>query len=135
MKKTGLQIEQDFYDLVKGSAIDAFITGSTWKDGTRPVDSQKEDALIIFISGLGEQLEIGVVNVNVHVPMLDIGSGKVKDTSRCRAVEGVLQQFLDDNTTYNEYHIQNRVMIQTYKVQDRDEYFVSMSLKFKRFTF
>lgn len=130
MKKTGSQIEQDFYDMIKGSVLRNEINGGVYKDGMRPTDSLKEDVIVTFVSGVSEQYESGVVNVNVFVPNIN----HLKNISRCKVLETIVSDVIN-GLSKAEYLIELRKMIQSYKVEEKDEHFVNVNLKFKRKTF
>ena len=64
MAKTGKQIQGDVYQLLRDSTLYTMISGEVYRSGNRPRDSKKEDAEVIFTTGLTDQIQSGVVTVN-----------------------------------------------------------------------
>ena len=73
MRQTGLTFEKDIYNLVKESVLKTAIKGSFYREGMRPLNAKTEDAVVSFMTGVDDQIQIGVVNVNVYVPDIDAG--------------------------------------------------------------
>ncbi len=71
MAKTGKQVQGDIYRLLRDSTLYTLITGEVYRNGLRPRDSQKEDAVVIFTTGLPTEIQEGVVTVNIFVPDID----------------------------------------------------------------
>lgn len=68
MRKTGREIEQDIYTLLKEADI---VGGSVFVAGTRPFDRIGEDIVVAHLSGVdgwGGFDQVGIVTVNMHVP-------------------------------------------------------------------
>lgn len=70
--KTAKQVQSDIIALLSGSSLVAGLSGSVYRgtadDSYRPRDSKKEDLIVIFTTGLPEQIETGVVTLNIYVP-------------------------------------------------------------------
>lgn len=135
-RKTGSEIEGDVYNLVQQSELKSFIKGTIYKDGLRPVDSDKEDAIVSFKTGLDYQFQVGELTINIYVPDIDNG-GKVlvKNTSRCRAIEVKANEIVRSFTNA-EYLFSLGGIIQTFRLQSEDtqvkQHFVNIKLRFKR---
>lgn len=138
MKKTASQIESDVFGLLNSSSLKTTISGKIYKEGVRPIDAKTEDAVITFISGMDGQIQTGVLNVNVYIPGIDNGTNKgvlVKDVSRCTNIESVLNSIAHSLSISSEYKFQLDRIVQTFKVDEIEQYFVNCRLKFKRSTF
>ena len=107
MKKTASQIETDIYKYFKDK-ITPLINGQTYRSGVRPLNSQKEDCVISFLTGLDGQYQTGVININIFVPT-------VKN---------------NDN-----YKLQLHQMIQTFEDTDIKQFFINAKVKFRYNTF
>ena len=63
MAKTSKQIQGDVYRLLKNSTLSSMISGDVYrgdgKTSNRPRDSRKEDAVVIFTSGLSGDIQTG----------------------------------------------------------------------------
>lgn len=66
--KTGKQIEGDIYQMLKDSTLSTMISGGVYRKGLRPRDSKLEDAVVIFTGGFPNEIQTGVVTVNIYVP-------------------------------------------------------------------
>lgn len=71
MAKTAKQVQGDVYQLLKNSTLYSMISGEVYRKGYRPRDSKLEDAVVIFTTGLPDQIQTGVVTVNIYVPDID----------------------------------------------------------------
>lgn len=100
MAKTGKQVQGDIYQLLKDSVLYTQISGEVYRQGCRPRDSRKEDAVVIFTAGLPAQIQSGVVTVNIFVPDIDpYGNGVlVEDCERTAEVELLAQRWADSLT-------------------------------------
>lgn len=63
------------------SALESAISGGIYKL-QRPVNSIKEDVVINSITLNANQLQEGVLNVNIHVPNLSVSVNGVQDNSQ-----------------------------------------------------
>lgn len=105
-KLTGKRVQSDVYSLLKHSTLSTMISGAVYRQGMRPKDSKEEDAIVIFTAGLPDQVQTGVVTVNIYVPDIDpYDDGLlVEDSERTEEVEDLAQQWVEgltaDRTNY-----------------------------------
>lgn len=131
MKKTGGQVLDDVYRLLKESGITGFVSGSLYKN-SRPFDSQLEDIVVSFKTGLDGQFQDGAVTINIYVPDIDNGSGcKVINSARCTEIEVMANEAIKPFTS-SEYLFSLGNMIQTFEEPEIKQHFVSVDLRFKR---
>lgn len=64
--KTDIDIKDDIYAVIKGSALDRAVTGKLSKT-LRPANSYKEDIVISVLANNNGQLQEAFVNVNIYV--------------------------------------------------------------------
>lgn len=128
MKKTGLQFEEDFYKKVKGVLP---ITGNYYRPDTRPPENvaKSEDCLVIFKTGIDDDIQKGYITINVYVPDTPFDGRKVKDIGRCGVIEESLNQFAESVRLYG-YMIEREGTIKTFQVFETDEHFVHLELKY-----
>lgn len=132
MKKTGSEIEQDVFDIIGASILVDEINGNIYKEGLRPLGSKKEDALVLFMTGIDGQEQSGVVNVNVYIPDIDNNSGTlVKNTLRCREIERTCQNAINAIVS-SEYDFTLGSIIKTYPENEINQHFVNVRLEFRR---
>ena len=86
---TSKRVQGDIYRLLKRSSLASSLSGKVYRSGMRPRDSRQEDAVVIFTSGLSEQVQSGVVTVNIFVPDVEgVGTGVLEeDGKRCEEIE------------------------------------------------
>lgn len=134
MKKTGGQVLNDVFALIRESGLADFVSGSLYKN-SRPLDSQLEDIVVSFKVGLDGQFQEGALTINIYVPDIDNGSGvKVMDSGRCTAIEAKANEVIPQYVS-SEYLFSLGNMIQTYREEEIGQHFVSVDLRFKRTTF
>lgn len=136
MKKTASQIEADLYKYFKDK-IDQLINGQTYRNGVRPLNSQKEDCVISFLTGLDGQYQTGVININIFVPMVKNNDNQYrKDFIRCDAIEQALMPIIEESkTNLKNYRLQLHQMIQTFEETDIKQFFINAKIKFRYNTF
>ena len=93
MAKTGKQIQGDIYRFLKNSTLAEQISGEVYRSGIRPRDSQQEDAVVTFTAGLPDQIQTGVVTINIYVPDIDFDDNGtwVEDGARTEEMESLAQ--------------------------------------------
>jgi hypothetical protein len=134
MKKTGGNIETDIYNLLSSGLKTICSTGNVYKSEGRGKNATTEDAVVIFMGGLDDQVQEGIVTVNIFINDIDNGTGtKVKDAGTCRSVESSLLSLIDSATT-TEYELTRKSIIQTFAVEEIDQHFVNAKIQFKRIT-
>lgn len=134
MKKTGGQVLNDVFKLLQESGLADFVSGSLYKN-SRPFNSQLEDIVVSFKTGLDGQFQDGALTVNIYVPDIDNGSGvKVMDSGRCTEIEVKACEIIKPFTS-SEYLFSLGSIIQTFEEPDIGQHFVSIDLRFKHRTF
>ena len=136
MKKTASHIEADIYKYFKDK-INPLISGQTYRSGVRPLNSQKEDCVISFLTGLDGQYQTGVININIFVLMVKNNDNQCrKDFVRCDAIEQALMRIIEESkTNLKNYKLQLHQMIQTFEDTDIKQFFINAKVKFRYNTF
>lgn len=137
MTKTGHQIETDVYNMLKGTALAAAISGGIYRGGTRPRDSVKEDLVVVFTTADGAQVQNGVVTLNVFIPdVYPFENGvPVEDIARCEVVEGLVQAQVDAMTAaVSDYKFELKNAVHTQRDDAIRQSFVVAKLSFKLYT-
>jgi len=138
MSKTGQQIEDDIFGFVRSGSLPALVSGTVYKFGTRPRDSQKEDIIVKFVAGLDGQIQDGVVVINIYVLNVDPFSNGVfvRDITRCAALEAAADAWVRTLGTWiSNYRFRLANTIQTVEDFDINQHFVTVRLKFQLTTF
>ena len=136
MIKTGTQIQGDIYRLLKESTLEGMLTGGIYRSGYRPRSSRLEDAVVIFTAGQPDQLQTGVVTVNVYVPDIDPYKNGVlvMDGARVETLEKALQEWVESLTcSVSNYKLQLKQTICTEADEDINQHFIVVKLKYTYF--
>lgn len=131
---TGQQIEDSIYGLLKSGSLPSFISGGVYKFGTRPKDSNKEDAVVKFVTGLPGQIHTGVVVVNLYVPDFEAyGNGVlIKDIARCTELEVLADDWMKSLTAdKSNFRFRLDQTICTEEAPEINQHFVNVKLKFE----
>lgn len=132
--KTEEEIESDFYLFITNSVIAKTIKGKVYRDDMRPANSTAEDLVLKFLAGLDEQVQTGVVIVNLYVPDITKKDGrKVIDHARVKVLQKVINQFVEDNSD-TEYYITKDGTPTTPRNEEIGQHFIYVRLKFQRIT-
>lgn len=134
MAKTAKQIQKDIIDLIERSDLAADVSGDVYRNGYRPRDSRLEDIVVIFTTGLPDEIETGVVTINVYCPDFDpYGNGVlVEDGERTEALENLSQKWVNGLLgSGTNYVFKLRQTIYTEAEQDINQHFVVIKLGYK----
>ena len=136
MKKTASQIEADLYKYFKDK-INTLINGQTYRSGVRPLNSQKEDCVISFLTGLDGQYQTGVININIFVPAVKNNDNQYrKNFVRCDVIERALMPIIEEaKTSLRNYRLTLHQLIQTFEETDIKQFFINAKVKFRYNTF
>lgn len=83
MMKTDIDIKDDIYFHVKGSALEKSVDGRLCKR-MRPNGSDKEDIVISVLANQNGQIQEATVNVNIYVRDVYVCGQYEEDGIRCR---------------------------------------------------
>lgn len=134
MRKTGGQVLNDIYRMIRDSELPAFVSGSLCKN-VRPMNSELEDIVISFKAGLDGQIQDGAVTINIYVPDINDGSGcTVINSARCTQIEAKANEVFKPSV-YSDYRFSLGNMIQTFAEPEIGQHFVNVDLRFKLTTF
>lgn len=136
MAKTSKQVQGDVYRLLKDSTLYTLISGEVYRNGYRPRDSRKEDAIVIFTTGLPDEIQTGVVTVNIFVPDIDPYNNGVwvEDGARTEELEKLADAWVDSLTAeVSNYKFKLQQTIYTEEDKDIRQHFVVVKLKYKYF--
>lgn len=134
MAKTGKQIQGDIRRLLKDSTLYTQISGEVYRNGYRPRDSKQEDAVVTFTAGLPDQIQTGVVTVNIFVPDIDPDDNGtwVEDGRRSEELEKLAQEWADSLTAeVSCYKFKLQQTIYTEAEPDIHQHFVVVKLKYE----
>lgn len=132
MAKTAKQVQTDIIDLLRNSELAAEITGNIYRKGYRPRDSRQEDIIVIFTTGIPDEIQTGVVTINIFIPDIDpYGNGvQVEDGERSEALEALAQRWVD-NLSGTNYLFELQQTIYTEAEPEINQHFVVVKLRYR----
>lgn len=132
MKKTEIQIERDFYQLIKDSTLGTSLRGTVYRSEMRPADATDEDLIVKFLAGTDEQIQRGTVILNLYVPDIIFADGrKVADKKRIGELQELIYDFIE-NVDTSEYLIQTDGTPYTTMNEEIEQHLIVSRLKFQR---
>lgn len=133
MIKTENQIERDFFTFIMQSKLGKGIKGTVYRADMRPDDAATEDLVVKFIAGLDEQIQSGVIIINIYVSDItnpSIGR-KIKNHARIGELQGLIQSFVNDNDD-TEYWMRTDGTPTSTAVEGIEQHCISARIKFQR---
>lgn len=134
MAKTGKQIQGDIRSMLRTSPIKEAISGDVYRNGLRPRDSRLEDAVVTFTTGTPEEVQEGVVTVNIFVPDIDpYNNGvTVEDTARTEELESLADAWVKSlSAAQSCYKFRLLQTIYTEEEAEIKQHFVVIKLYFR----
>ena len=132
--KTGKQIQSDIISLLKGSELANAVNGTVYRFGYRPRNSQAEDIIVIFTIGSAEQIQTGIVTVNIYVPDIDnVDNGVLLENGRrCEELEVAACNWVESLTAdKSDYQFTLHQTIYTESEPEINQHFVVVKLKYE----
>lgn len=136
MAKTATQIQGDVYQLLKNSTLCSMISGDVYRKGMRPRDSKLEDAVVIFTTGLPDQIQTGVVTINIYVPDIDAYNNgvMVENGLRSSQLELLADEWVDSlKAGVSNYKFRLQQTIYTEEDAAIKQHFVVVKLHYRYF--
>lgn len=134
MIKTEQEIERDFFSFVKESELGRIIKGNVYRPDMRPANAKTEDCIVKFLAGLDEQVQSGVVIINIYVPDVKNSDGRlVKNHPRIGELERALLDFVNNNDN-TEYWMETDGSPSSTKNEEINQHLVYCRIKFNRIT-
>ena len=132
MKKSGDDVLNDLFPIIRDSGLMSIVNGKLYKGGTmRPMSSPKEDVIMTFKAGLDGQIQDGAVVINIYVPDIDIGAGgKTKDSTRTAEISQACYEIFEKKS-FGKYLFWYGNMVNTFREEHIKQHFVSIDLRFK----
>ena len=131
MTKTEQQIERDLYAMIKASSLGTSIRGSVYRSEMRAADATTEDVIVKFLAGVDEQIQQGVVVINIYVPDIRYDGRLVPDKSRIGELQQLVIDFIEQCDSV-EYWIVPDSTPYTASVEGVDQHVIISRIKFSR---
>lgn len=128
--KSDIDIKDDIYKYIKGSALEHTVTGKLCKSSKRPNGSDKEDIVISILDNGSGQIQEAFVNVNIYVKDNIRGGQAEMNDIRCRELCKVAIEVLEvgHGSDFRFTLDKQRVM----PVNGKDEHFINNKLLYKQ---
>ena len=134
---TGIEVEMKLVKFIKthqieelgGKTLAQLVNGEVCYNGQRALNSQKEDIVVAFASGLEGTIDTGVAMVNIYVPNTDFGEGvNQRDTARVFELSEALKAFRS-SLPVGDFWFQSDSTIQDYPEPEIEQYYINLRLK------
>lgn len=135
--KTAKQVQGDVIALLKNSALTSMITGKVYRNGYRPKDSKAEDAIVTFTAGQAEQVQTGIVTINIFIPDIDpFANGvMVENGARSEQLEIAASAWVESLTAgRSDYRFKLQQTITTAPAPEINQHFIVIKLQYKLLT-
>ena len=131
--KTEKQIESDVFDIIKESDLAIAVSGLVYRKGMRPDNPELEDIVVKFLSGYDEQIQSGIVVVNIYVPDVQYQgySAKSENIDRVGKLQKLVNEIFDDFSNV-EYLIEKDGTPTSLQADGIEQHFIYVRLKYKR---
>ena len=131
--KTEKQIESDVFDIIKESDLAIAVSGFVYRKGMRPDNPELEDIVVKFLSGYDEQIQSGIVVVNIYVPDVQYQgySAKSENIDRVGKLQKLVNEIFDDFSNV-EYLIEKDGTPTSLQADGIEQHFIYVRLKYKR---
>lgn len=132
--KTEQEIEEDVFVIMRDN-LGNIINGKVYRDGTRPDNAQTEDINVAFNTGVDEQIQSGLVIVNIYVPNTPCKgySRKIKAIGRIKTLQRAAMDTLE-NLENDEYVFNTEETAKSYPADDIEQWFINFRIHYKRTT-
>lgn len=116
--KSDIDIKDDVYGIIKGSALESAVSGKICKSGHRPdykpSESPKEDIVISVLANETAQTQEAIVNVNIYVKDVQRGSWVEENQPRLRELCSIAFNVLEvAHADGFRFHISSQRIIST----------------------
>jgi broad specificity polyphosphatase/5'/3'-nucleotidase SurE len=130
--KTEIEVERDFYSFIKNGSLGNTIKGSVYRPDMRPANAKTEDLIVKFLAGLDEQIQTGVVILNIYVPDVKNTDGRmVRDAARIGVLQAAIRDFVDKNDE-TEYWMETDGTPTSMKNEEIGQWCVTARIHFRR---
>lgn len=130
--KTEIEVERDFYSFIKNGSLGNIIKGSVYRPDMRPANAKTEDLIVKFLAGLDEQIQTGVVILNIYVPDAKNTDGRmVRDAARIGVLQAAIRDFVDKNDE-TEYWMETDGTPTSMKNEEIGQWCVTARIHFRR---
>jgi len=133
--RTPVDIVDILWGKINSSSLkSALATGGGVYKRQRPINSNKEDVVINSLPLLNEQLQVGVANVNIHVPDKQINQvgiqTTVANTVRLKALVDTAVTILKEDYSADDYHFEIQQVSDLMKDEDASSHFINIRIEF-----
>lgn len=137
MAKTSKEILQDVRRLLLGSSLQQNLSGNIFfSRENRPKDSTLEDILIIFTTGVPDQVEKGVITINIFYNDHDpYSSGNfIENEKRGAVIEALAKEWINSLTAgVSNYKFKLLNTITSFKEDNTNQHFIVIKLGYDYF--
>lgn len=136
MTKTAIEIERDFFNFAKASALGAALQGSVYYAEMRPANAKTEDMVVKLLAGSDEQIQSGIVIFNIYVPDIAHGNNgrKVENRPRVAQLMTLVNDFIANGGSV-EYLLKADATPKSSQAEGIEQHIITARIHFQRTTF
>ena len=132
--KTSIDIEDDIFTILKGSALAREVSGKIYKGVNRPSDSKKEDITIAVLANNNGEIQNSYVNVNIYVADQQIGKAYNENKQRARVLAKMAVELFDNAGKEHDF----RTTVEEQRSYEADgtgvpEHFINVKIRYKTY--
>lgn len=137
--RTTFDLEQILYDRLKTGDLASEITGSIYKRQRIPA-SQLEDVVIISLPVNADQIQEAVVNINIHVPNIEVTANGVTNPDqpnfeRLQSLADLAKLELDDVYETQIGYYFNVQQQNVFSDEEAGDHYINFRIVFNSFNF
>lgn len=136
MSRTGPEVEKDVFDIIAASSLKNKVNGVVCMEDERPKDSDLEDIVVKFVSGIPGVIETGSVAVLIYVKDIDLyGDGTLRQNKpRLKTLSQEAASWVKDiskRSVETGYKFRLLFSINTQEATDIHQHYLSIRLHYK----
>lgn len=136
MSRTGPEVEKDVFDIIAASSLKNKVNGVVCMEDERPKDSELEDIVVKFVSGIPGVIETGSVAVLIYVKDIDLyGDGTFRQNKpRLKTLSQEAASWVKDiskRSIETGYKFRLLFSINTQEAPDIHQHYLSIRLHYK----
>lgn len=137
MLLTPLEVENDFYNMIKAADIATKVNGGVYAGGQRPQNSKKEDIEVICTTLSATEVKEGIVTLLIYVPNVPQAASKgatVANRPRLTTLARELTTWAEARDIAEGYYFKPKEAASIVPIPEIAQYAVSLRLTFRHYS-
>ena len=137
MLLTPLEVENDFYNMIKAADIATKVNGGVYAGGQRPQNSTKEDIEVICTTLSATEVKEGIVTLLIYVPNVPQAASKgatVDNRPRLTTLARELTTWAEARDIAEGYYFKPKEAASIVPIPEIAQHAVSLRLTFRHYS-